>query len=306
MPLREYVRKRVSRLYPMYLMGLAMGVVAVVLLKERGLTSFTYDLIAKAALLNLFYVPFPNWEYMDIFVLRLRGTTFPLNNPAWSLFFGMMANLLYAVSLRASRRLPLIIATLAALGLAIASLRWEAPGWGVRNLLGGFPRVLFAFFAGVVIFQYHHRTAKLPRVHPWALALVILAIVAIPRFSMHREYWLFGALVVAPLAVALGSRCRVEAGSRTARICDYAGRISYPVFCVHYPLIMLFSLLPRDEGRMTLVSLTFLDFAAIAVGYLATTIVVAHVLMTRVEEPARKWLETLASGRRRPAAAPRP
>jgi peptidoglycan/LPS O-acetylase OafA/YrhL len=300
MKLREYALKRVSRLYPMYLTGLLIGTAAVILLKERGFTSLTYDLVAKAFLLNLFYVPFPNWEYLDIFQARLRGAIFPLNSPAWSLFFGMVANVLYAASLRVSQRAPLILATVAAVGLAIAAaLYGEAPGWGARNFIGGFPRVLYAFFAGVVIYQFHDRTARLPQVPAWALAAVIVVVVAMPRFPLHREYWLIGCLLMAPLAVAIGSRCSVEPGTRAHRICQYSGRISYPIFCVHYPLLMLFSLLPHHTGKLTLLSLEFAYFVAMAVAFFFTTLVVAHVLMTRVEEPLRKWMESL---RTRPAS----
>jgi peptidoglycan/LPS O-acetylase OafA/YrhL len=296
MGLREYVFKRVTRLYPMYLVGLLLGLLSVLLLKEQKLTSLTGDLIAKAVILNLFYVPFPNWEYVQAFNERIRGAIFPLNNPAWSLFFGMVANIVYAASLRVSQRAPLILAAVSGISLVIAAITFgSAPGWGVRNFIGGFPRVFFAFFAGVVIFQYYPRTAGLPRVNGWLIAAVVAGLFLVPHFPLHRWYWLLAALFVMPLAVAIASRSTFERGSRSRRLATYAGQISYPVFCVHYPILILFSLLPRDNSKMTLLSLTFLDFLSIAVGFFFTTLVVSQFLLTRVEVPLRDSLGALLS-----------
>ena len=121
--------------------------------------------------------------------------------------------------------------------------------------------------------------------------MAILALTAVPRFGTgHRYYWLVAVITSVPLLVAMGSWVRVPEGTRWERLCSYSGRISYPIFCLHYPLLVFFSLLPRDDGHMELLSLTFLDFLGIAVAFFCTTLVVSHYTMTFIEEPVRAWL----------------
>jgi peptidoglycan/LPS O-acetylase OafA/YrhL len=269
--------------------------VGVILLYQAGLTSFTLDQIARAAALNVFYIPYVNEGYIQFFNVRVHDMLFPLDNPAWSLFFGIVANVLYAVCLRTWRNSPVALMLLSAVGVCIATIYLgAAPGFSTRTFIGGLPRVLFSFFAGVVVFQFHGRTSGLGRISGWIIVVAILALTAVPRFgSGHRYYWLAAVIATVPLLVAMGSWVQVREGSFWQRLCNYSGRISYPLFCLHYPLLVLFSLLPRDDSHMELLSLTFLDFLGLSVAYFCTTLVVAHYTMTLVEEPLRAWLGSL-------------
>lgn len=281
MPLADFARRRLSRLYPMYLVGTLLGIVATLSYMHTGRTNLTYANLATATALNAFYIPYLNAHWMDVFVFRLEGTIFPMNNPAWSLLFGMVANFTFAASLRWSTRLPLVMAGVAAVGLCMATFAFgEAPGWGTANMPGGFPRVFFSFFAGIVIFQYHARTAALPRVQGMLIIILVCVAVAVPRFSGHRFYWLAMVLLVVPLIVAMGSQCAVSRTSMSRRVFAYCGSISYTVFCVHYPLLMFFSLANADPANRAL----------LLVAYLAVTFACAHLLTAHVERPMRDWL----------------
>ena len=281
MRMREYTTMRLERLYPMYFAGTMLGLLAIVLLKVQGLTDFSWEGIGGAAFLNLSFLPFLNGNYIDVFSFRLTGTIFPLNNPAWSLFFGLLANLLYASTIRFSRKMPLLLMSVSALGLCAATVFWgEAPGWNTHNFIGGFPRVLFSFFAGVVIFLAKDKTRYLPHARSVAIAILVVLLMAIPRFVGHKLYWLFIVLAVVPALVAMGSRCAVKRGGFWEKTCVHAGRLSYPLFCIHYPLLLLMSTISTPE-KDHLVLMTLFVLASIAL---------SHLAYKYFEAPVRSWL----------------
>jgi peptidoglycan/LPS O-acetylase OafA/YrhL len=282
MSLVAYAKKRLARLYPMFLVGMALGLVAMQLLRVNGLTDYTWTDIASGALLNLFYLPYLNGDYMRVFEARIVGAIFPLNTPAWSLFFGLGANLLFALSLRGSRAMPILILALSAVGMSMATYAYgEAPGWGTANYLGGIPRVLFAFFAGVVLYQAYRRAPWRGVAGPVFVALLVLGIVVVPRFPGHAMYWLGGALLAAPAIVAMACAVEMRKGSPGQRLCAYAGKLSYPLFCLHYPLLMVLSIAP---GRTVPFPLLLLAFIVVSLGF-------AHFAAVNVEPPMRAWLE---------------
>lgn len=283
MSLRQYCGRRLARLYPMYLVGWAMGLFALGLVRLEGLTDMTWESIAHAATLNAFYIPYFNHFVVQVYAMPIAGAIFPLNNPAWSLFYGMAANVLYAATLRHSRVSPVAWAAVSLAGLVVAGFAYgTAPGWGTGNFVGGAPRVLYAFFAGVALYQLRDRLAILPR-PAWGIILAaVLVMFAVPRFDGYHYYWLACAAAVVPLLVAAGSRTAVARDSLLHRACAYSGRLSYPIFCVHYPLLMFFSVeLPLD-GR----------YVPVAVAFLAATIAGAHLLMRLVEIPVLRRLES--------------
>lgn len=278
MSVAEYMRRRLIRLGPMYLIGALMGIAAAILLHLRDRTNMPSDAILLAGALNAFYIPYFNEYSIQLYAGTIRGAIFPLNNPAWSLFWEIIANIIYALDLRRLQLGPVVWIVTTAAGLCVATyFLGIAPGWGKANFLGGFPRVLFAFFTGVGLCQLRERLVRLPSV-AWPLVLLAaIAMFAMPRFP---GYWLACALVGVPLLVALGARCRIESGTVLHRVATYLGRISYPVYCVHYPLLMAWSVLVPIEGRLIPVAAT----------YFVAAIFVAHLALRMIDEPVRRWL----------------
>jgi peptidoglycan/LPS O-acetylase OafA/YrhL len=85
-------------------------------------------------------------------------SVFPLNPPAWSLFFELAGNIAYASVFRfLSYRVLAAIMAVSTLGLA--GFLYFGPqhdlhlGWNVENLSGGFFRVGYSFFAGVLLYR---------------------------------------------------------------------------------------------------------------------------------------------------------
>lgn len=265
----------------MYIVGLLLGMIALVTLKLHNLTDFTWIAIAKAVLLNLIYLPYLNNYEFQVFVDRIPGAIFPLNGPAWSLFFGLFANFFYALTIPISRKIPFILVVVSSIGLYFAAAMFgEAPGWSTENFIGGFPRVFLSFFAGVLIFQLKNKLRLIPQIRPIYLVLMVCLFLIVPRFEGHKAYWFAGAVIFMPALVICASKCPIESNGAWHKVCAYFGRISYPLYCVHFPLLMAFSIFfSTAEFYVLLMILS-----------IATSIALAHVLMIYVEEPVRAWL----------------
>ena len=110
-------------------------------------------MLLVATLMNAFMIPAtPGAE------IRGVGEMYPLNGPAWSLFFEYIGNVLYALFIRrlSTRALAVLVAA-AGCGLAAFSV-WGAAGdicvgfsLTGENIVGGSLRLLFAFPAGLLL-----------------------------------------------------------------------------------------------------------------------------------------------------------
>jgi peptidoglycan/LPS O-acetylase OafA/YrhL len=267
-----------------------MGLAGVIALKRAGFTDFTWGSIAEATLLHLFYVPYFNSHSEQLFGLLAKNALFPLNNPAWSLFFELAcANALYAFVAR-SRYAPAVIVAIAAVGMVLAMRRYGAtPGWGTNNFLGGLPRVAYTFFAGVLVYQLRDRLRILGSIGPILPMLALALLFGLPRTAGFPEFWLVSVLVAIPMLVAAAFLTEVH-GAKALKLAEYSGRLSYPIYTVHFPLLMLMAAAAWRPG-------TF--WAALAL-FVAASIVVAHVLTAYVDEPVRRRL----GARLRPAGSP--
>lgn len=286
MSLREYASRRLLRLYPTFLVGCLIGFLALTLGKTMGTTDLSWHAIEGAAILNALYMPFPNAGYLQVFHFRVAGPLFPLNGPAWSLFFALLANAVYAIVIRRSLLAPVLLMVVSGVAMIVAgSALGEAPGWATGNILGGFWRVMFAFFAGVVIFQLQPWLTRLPRVPAGFIAGFAAIMLAVPRFPGHFYYWLGASVFVVPFLVALAAR-HTTVDPRWREFCLFSGAMSYPIFCIHYPLLMLCAIALASEVSSSLL-----------LGYLVVTLVASYLLLRYVERPMRAWL------RPRPAVA---
>jgi len=279
MTLRDYASRRLLRLYPMFLVGCAIGFLALVLGKTIGTTDLSWGDIEGAAVLNSLYMPFPNRGYLEIFHFKVAAPLFPLNGPAWSLFFALLANAIYAVVIRRSLLAPAFFMAAAGVAmLATGTSLGEAPGWGTFNMLGGLSRVMFAFFAGVVIFQLQPHLQRLPRIPARNIAAFAVLMLAVPRFPGHFYYWLGASFIAVPLLVALAAR-HTTVDPPWREVCSFSASMSYPIFCVHYPLLMLFAIAFGARVSPSLLAI-----------YVVTTLVVSYLLLRYVERPMRAWL----------------
>lgn len=275
-----FLRLRLVRLYPAYLIGFAIGVYALALKQSGGQSDIGLTGLIGSTLCNLLYLPFPGSHTVQMYDTTIPGSIFPVNDPAWSLFFEFVANILFFLVLRRGIKPLTVLAASTAVFFVSTKLFGEAAGWGTANMAGGLARVMFSFFAGVVLYQNRARLDRLPVLPMPLLLLILTAILAVPTFRLHTYYWFGMTVLFVPPLVALGARATLMPGSRAQTLAHYFGGLSYPLYCVHFPFLLLVSYsFVAPEARLT----------GIVLGC-AASVLVAHLVLRGVEKPLGRLL----------------
>jgi peptidoglycan/LPS O-acetylase OafA/YrhL len=233
MSLIDFARVRAMRLYPLLVLGTSAGIfLAVLAAAFKGQPSFQDIAVSGAlALLLLPSFVFPQWQ-----------TAYPFNMPAWSLTFEMFANLLYgAIAFRLTSSRLVMLTILSAILFAWLALANQGVGGGNNqdNFMLGFGRVMFPFFAGVLL--YRLRLSQRPG--PASAIFVIHVLTGSLLVMKHALPQLGGltslvyVLILFPLVITIGAA--VEAGPRVAKLCTFAGQLSFPVYILQGPVIRI-------------------------------------------------------------------
>ncbi|MEO5598358.1 MAG: acyltransferase [Novosphingobium sp.] len=170
---------------------------------------------------------------------------FPLNVPAWSVFYELVANLLHGYVLwRLQVRWLVVMCLIALIGVAVASYDLGSMdiGSGKGELLGGISRVLFAYGMGIVIWRCWGER-RLPAVYGVAALLAMPVLFAVPP-EWLLGYWPYDLVVEAvacPLILIGGLALLREPGAAFGKwAAKWAGELSFPLYAVHFPLLYWF------------------------------------------------------------------
>jgi peptidoglycan/LPS O-acetylase OafA/YrhL len=226
--------------------------------------------------------------------IRGGDEMYPLNGPAWSLFFEYCANILYALFIRRFSK-KLLSAFVAAAGFALIYLTVTSPngdiigGWMLdsEQLRIGFTRLIYPFFAGLLLFRVS-KIGKIKNSFLWCSLLVIIAL-AMPRIGGSEHLWVNGiydsAVIVLlfPLIVWLGASGSITR-KYSSKICHFLGEISYPLYLSHYPLIYIYM------GYISTNDLHISQSYGYAILTFASSILLAWVWLRLYDLPVRKWL----------------
>jgi peptidoglycan/LPS O-acetylase OafA/YrhL len=271
----EFLRQRWERLYPLYALGLLLGLVHAVLCIRYAspIDPWSWGKLFLALPFAAFMLPAPNLD-----------TLFPFNGPMWSIFFELLANLLWVVFWRPLQSLKVLLGTVVVCGALYAGAvtYWETPALGLTwsTFPGGLARVCFSFSAGLLVHRLRG-TLRTPGVPPLVL-VAVLPVVAL--FSPGPVVQLLSVLLVFPAVVLLGARN--EPGTVTAGVHASLGKASYCVYVLHRPLAALvYAAVLRFCGR-PLEAFAPWGGVAFLVGLVAVGLVMTDVF----ETPARRWL----------------
>jgi peptidoglycan/LPS O-acetylase OafA/YrhL len=229
---REFMRARLIRLYPLYLLGTLLGI-AVTLgsLLGRNINNWDPSSLFQAALLALLFLP--NLSARPV------NELFPLNIPCWSLFLEILINLLFVIfwPLLTSRRLIVLsLLTGCAVGLAILHEGGLDQGSIASDFPVGLVRTVFGFSVGVLLARHIPRERR-GESNVGVLAIVAVIVIAITAWPENESRAIWDAvcvLVVFPMLVYCGTL--IDPGRRLRRIATFLGLTSYAVYVLHSPL----------------------------------------------------------------------
>ena len=284
---RQFMLIRGLRLYPLFSIGIVIGAVFALQGLVRGSENHMPTIeFAGALAFNTLMLPSP-----------FSHGLFPLNAPAWSLFFEMLANLALVTLLARLRTGTLaMIVAFAGLGLVFAIWHFAQTPGGLRLLAEGEAatsagaywdgwyvgifRTAFSFCTGMAIARLSSGAERPARA--WAaicfLTLLLLMVVAVP-LDRRIAYDLTFILVLSPLLVIAGSR--IEPYRVLVPAAALVGDLSYALYAVHLPLAHASQFAARKAG---------ISNFAIAPVYIAGALALAWICVRWADLPLRRML----------------
>lgn len=231
---RKFVLIRLIRLYPVFLLSLA---VCTLFLLIKIFTAESLD-VAKL------YDSIQLIGFTALFLpSHAAGSPrlFPINGPYWSLFFELIVNGIYALFRPWLNDTVLFIIILIFGGMVIRVALQHGNldsgfEWDYFSLWAGFSRAMFGIFLGLLLYRHQNfLIQQLGKTYsPWLTFPIIAAILASPSLGSW-DAWidLLAVLVIFPLSVLIASQAvptRLETGLLIL------GSASYPIYVLHQPM----------------------------------------------------------------------
>lgn len=311
--IKNFFLRRLIRLHPMVVVGTLVG--ALTFLIQGGNqwdgTHIAWSGVLLAILLGCLMLPAVPGAPGEV---RGNGEMFPLNGPAWSLFFEYIGNILYALLLR---RLPTrIIAVLAVIfGVGLSAMAvsqgYLGLGWSLSdlNIPGGLLRMLFSYTMGMLLAR---RFATKPKKVNTSFnanltfivsSIVLILISSMPYMGTAETGWtdgIYDSIVVVlafPTIVWLVARNSVGAvlSDHTLSGVAWMGNISYPLYIVHYPFMYLFFYFVGFPNA----TMKFEQVWPYAILTVAVSLLVATLCLKFIDEPVRKYFSRKCFGQKK-------
>lgn len=267
MSLSAFARIRLARLWPMMALGAVLGIIA-------GLWTGVDRQVWFAGLSAVVMIP----------LLWQAPVLFPGNVPEWSIFFELVTNFLHHAIARLLT-VRVLIGLIAVSFLAMLVVGWQlhglATGYSPETFWGGFPRTFLSYFGGVLL--YRTRAMWQDRLPSVPFVLLLCAFPAIVLAAKIATLWLpasayfLGAVLFLhpPLLMLLAT---TTPGKRSFLLCETMGTLSYPLYAIHVPLLLLtapYVLALAFPARYAAAAVVCLAIIAIALGTQLRTLPVA-------------------------------
>lgn len=230
---------------------------------------------------------------------------FLFNPPAWSLFYELAANAVYALGIRMgaagrgeaeiAKRIDRALTAICFAGLAgLAASVVLVGNLDKGVVLGDWPvalaRITFSFALGLLLHRTRQRwTPRVPRLPmPWLMLACLLVLAPELEGASRAGYDLVFVLLLSPALVMLTSVTQPTSHQETAA--TWLGMISYPLYAIHVPIKHVTETgLPLGFRSLGLAPPSFAMLLIVA----ACSAVAAAWLIGSVVDPAvRRWLGT--------------
>ncbi|MDM9625156.1 acyltransferase [Rhizobium sp. S152] len=282
-----FLGKRLIRLLPLIVMGATVAAILEFGRMDLDQTQHMRD-VAIAFVFGVTVLPILQTSLLH--TPTLDQSVFPLNTPTWSLFFEIFANAAFALCARLKLYSGALLAVVFVSGIwllfAIASAGTVNFGFNPNGFWWGFPRVVWSFSVGLLIYRYSSFAPK----HIFIPASVLLIVVLMsPDTGLPKA--LVDTIVVMILMPAIVFAClNADLDPFTRRCAIWSGNLSYPIYAVHYPLVHLFSFLAKG--------MNFSPLLQLAVAVIGTAVIVGFSAIAYVafDVPVRRRLSLLSKG----------
>ena len=281
-PLR-FMLVRYIRLWPLYLMGTLLGAFVLYSKTIHGKSGIDLGIFWRAMPTQLMMLPSPGTR--DFYTYNLV---------AWSLFFELFINFVYALVFR--RLNTAVLAAVAAASVVVLVYSELNVQYGINNgwlwsdAGVSFARVGFAFSIGVLI--YRHRT-QLPKLNVPSIGVILLLASVLMIQAPEQCLGLIqivSIVICFPLLVV--AAVEVEPSRRLVPLFTWLGVTSYAVYNLHHPLLTIF------EYLMSKASIPIFDYSPWS-GFAAIALImlIAWIADRVYDVPVRAWLTQRTLGK---------
>lgn len=260
---------RMSRLYPLHFATLILvaGLQAIYLGIQGNYFVYMYN-DAYHFILQLFFAS--NWGLEQ---------SYSFNGPIWSISVEVLIYLIFFATLRyLGTTLWVCVLAIAIAGVA----KVTSVGSPILDCLG------FFYVGGLtcVIRNYISHTGldRAVKIAAWLLIVSVpLAALAVGAFNIPAFGYLFW-LTYTPLLLYAGA-ADFNMDRRARTLVEATGNMTYSSYLIHFPLQIAIASVCAGLGFAIPV-----DSAVFLVGFLVTTLVLAHVIFELFEKPAQKYI----------------
>jgi peptidoglycan/LPS O-acetylase OafA/YrhL len=284
MSVGQFFKIRLIRLHPLVLLGATLG-----------LASFLLDPFATNQKMIPLAVVMRDFTLACLLLphasLPNRWTdTHSINSPAWSLLQEYIGNLAYALVLRRleTRLLGVVTAVAAAVLLWLLWRRNSIDmGSDWTSWWGAPARMAFSFTMGLWLYRMRERGRKL-RVG-WimlsALLVIAFALPSVPKTIAHGNglYEAACIMLLFPAIILCGAHSDI--GRVELALCKFAGRISYPIYILHFPFLLIY----MNYALFLKPPLAIVQLAG--AGSFLLVVAVSWLALKLYDEPVRAWLK---------------
>jgi peptidoglycan/LPS O-acetylase OafA/YrhL len=234
---RDFIVRRLIRLHPMVIASAVIALISYLVdpFTDPRTPNASAGLLTVAFVLSLCVLPQPSLP-------NRFGDIFNLNGPAWSLFQEYIGSFVYGLI---GYRLPVwalsVFVALSGAGLAATSLHFNSlsEGWDWPNFWVAFVRLAYPFAAGLLLYRLRWRL-KIPG-GTVLLPLVLIAVFMAPPLKAFDGVFEASVVILLwPLVVITGAGVLSLKG-RVEGLYTWLGRISYPLYIIHYPFMFVFA-----------------------------------------------------------------